>query len=218
METTRTPLFAILALLALTLSGVNAQEGNEKARKYHGVLKKRPSPSYLFDHFYNTWLDTDTLAGLETFLAGEIEADATTGNRLLLAFFHTKQGDNVKALEQFRKALEADPGNAETYFQKAVVEARTLDFQTALTDLEKAKGAKPKEELERKILQLEGKLQVRSGQTEKAMAAWKKLLEANPDDEELQEDLIELQIAEGLYDEALKTADTLIGKTKDAYQ
>ncbi len=191
--------------------------GNEKARKYFQVLQRRPSPGYLFDRFYNAWLDTDSIAGLEGFLTSAVETEETTANRLLLAFFYAKQGENVRALEHFRTALEKDPGSAETWYQKALVEQRTLDFDTAIKDLEHAAAAHPKADLERDILQLQGRLHARSGHTDRAQRVWGQLLEKNPGDEELQEDLIELQVAEGLYKSALATAESLVAMTKDPY-
>ena len=191
--------------------------GNAKALKYFRVLEKRPSPGYLFDRFYNAWLDTDTVEGLEGFLKAQLGRAGDTPHRLLLAFFYTRQGENVRALEQFRAALEKDPGSADAWYQKALVEQRTLDFSTAIEDLDKALAASPKAELERDILQLQGRLHARSGDVEKARAAWSSLLEKHPEDEELQEDLIELQLAEGLYEQALATAQALVEKTKDPY-
>ncbi len=210
-----------VAAWALAVGSGAAQEEpageNEKALRYFKVLQKRPTPGYLFDRFYNAWLDGETVDNLEGFLSSTVEADGSTGNRLLLAFFYAKQGENVRALEQFRLALEKDPGSAETWYQKALVEQRTLDFDTAIADLDKALEANPKEALARDILQLQGRLHARNGDTEKAKAAWTKLLETNAGDESLQEDLVELQLAEGLYEEALTTAENLLASTKDPY-
>ncbi len=190
---------------------------NEKALRYFQVLQRRPRPGYLFDRFYNAWLDTDSIAGLERFLSATVEKDETTPNRLLLAFFYAKQGQNVRALEQFRAALNKDPGSAEAWYHKALVEQRTLDFDTAIEDLRRALDAEPSADLERDILQLQGRLYARSGDASAAARVWSLLLEKNPRDEELQEDLIELQISEGLFDVALATAESLVEMTKDPY-
>src|SRR5688572_10392717 len=40
---------------------------NGKAVKYYELLVKRPEPGYLFDRFYNTWLDESTVDALEAF-------------------------------------------------------------------------------------------------------------------------------------------------------
>lgn len=190
----------------------------EKALRYLKALQRRPVPGYLFDRFYNTWLDSATITELESYLTQQAAASKTTADRLLLAFFFSKQGEDVLALEQFRIALKNDPSSAETWYEKAVIEARTLDFETALVDLQKADAAKPKPETAIKIGQLQGTLFARSRETEKAVAVWNKLIAANPKDEGLIEDLIELQISEGLFPESLKLIDKLVAQTKDPYK
>ena len=190
----------------------------EKALKYHAALQRRPNPGYLYDRFYNSWLDSSSLDELEKFLTDQATTSAATNDRLLLAFFFAKQGKDVQALEQFRVALENDPTSAETWYEKAVIEARTLDFETALADLGKAQAANPKKDIEIKVAKLRGKLFVRNQQVDKAIAVWDELVSENPSDDGLMEDMIELQISEGLYEQAEKLCDKLIGITKDPYQ
>lgn len=196
-----------------------AGPGLDKALKYYDALIKRPAAGYLFDRFYNSWVDAQTIEDLEKFLKEKATGPAaTTNQRLVLAFFYAKQNEHPKALEQFRLALEKDPGNADAWFQKANAEVRTLDFESAIADLVKALDSKPNAEMTRAIQQLQGKLLARTGKNEEAMKVWQALIGAKPEDEELQEDLIELQINEGLNKEALATAEALLGRTKDAYK
>ncbi|HWB04157.1 MAG TPA: tetratricopeptide repeat protein, partial [Verrucomicrobiales bacterium] len=210
-----TPGAAIAALLAL-LAPLSAQEAPpEKVRKHYEMLLKRPAPGYLFDRFFNGWLDTATLDDLEKFLAARAAAEGTTANHLLLAYFHARQGDSVKAISQFRTALEKDPGSADAWYQKAVVEARTLNFDTALGDLEKAGAAKPREELELTIRQFQGRLFIRSGKPDKATEVFRALVKARPANEELREDIIELLVSEGQMDDAATASRELISLTKD---
>ena len=208
---------SFILVLAIASAAV-AQSDNSKALRYHSVLLKRPNPGYLFDRFYNTWLDTGTIEELTKFLDNRVEQDGTTADRLLLAFFHAKQGDDVKALQQFNVALANDPKNAQAWYHKAVVEARTLDFETAIANLDTASEAEPDDKLATAIAKLQGKLYVRNRQTSKALATWKKLLDDHPDDEELYEDIIELQIAEGLYEEAAALSEELVTRTQDKYE
>ncbi|MFT4642133.1 MAG: tetratricopeptide (TPR) repeat protein [Verrucomicrobiales bacterium] len=132
-------------------------------------MVKRPAPGSLFDRFYNAWLDTGSLEGLEglegleEYLRTQAESDGTTANRLLLAFFHTKQRDHVRAIEQFRAALAGDPGNAAAWYEKATIEARTLNFEMAIADLEKAAAGNPSANLAIEISKLLGKLHLRQG-------------------------------------------------------
>ena len=169
----------------------------KKALKYHATLQKRPAPGYLFDRFYDTWLETSSLEELETFLQKRATETSATSDQLLLAFFYAKQSEDVRALEQFRLALANDPTNAATLYEKATIEARTLDFDTALADLKKAANANAKPADAIKIAQLQGKLLIRNRQNDEAIKVWSELIKANPDDANLMEDVIELQITEG---------------------
>jgi len=192
-------------------------EAPPKALKYHQVLLKRPEPGYLYDRFYNAWLEEANVDTLEKYLTDRVRHDSATAERLLLAFFHVKQGDDVAALKAFRKALRSDPASAATWYHKGLVEARTLDFDTAIADLRKAQEQKTKEKLAVKIAKQLGKLLVRNQKTEAALQVWQELLAAHPGDEELQEDLIELHIDEGLYSEAAQLSLALLEQTKDPY-
>ena len=135
---------------------------------------------YLFDRFYDAWLEASSNEALGDYLKSRVETTKATNDRLLLAFFHAKLGDDVAALQQFQTALKNDPGNAATLYEKAVVEARTLNFETALKDLEAATKANPSEDDAAKIAQLRGKLLVRSQQTKQAIAVWNELYNKIP--------------------------------------
>ena len=195
-----------------------ADEGNSKALKYHSALRRRPTPGYLYDRFYLAWLETSSIDQLEEFLVRQAEDNPSHGDRLLLAFFYEKQGREVDSLKQFRLALAEDPGNAETLLEKAKVEARTLDFETALSDLSQAAASDPKSEVAIEIAQLHAKLLLRSRQTEAATKVLGDLLSRFGDDQRLVEDVVELQVEEGQYESALSTLEDLIGKTTDPYQ
>ena len=164
------------------------QAKNEKALKYHKALQRRPVPGYLFDRFYNTWLDESSIADLETFLKSQAASSGKTNDILLLAFFYAKQGKDVKAIEQFRVALKNDPTSANVLYEKAVVESQTLDFDTALADLDAAAKANPKRDVGIKIANLKAKLLVRNREERKAIAVWQKLIADNPSDQGLMEE------------------------------
>ena len=100
----------------------------------------------------------------------------------------------------------------------AVIEARTLDFDSALKNLSKAAKANPSAEDEIKVAQLRGKLLVRNRQVDEAAKVFDELSKSNPDDLGLMEDLIELQISEGMFKQAEALSDRLIAKTKDPFQ
>ncbi|MDB2686713.1 tetratricopeptide repeat protein [Mariniblastus sp.] len=205
--------------LGQTQPAPQAEPDLKKAMKYHSALLRRPNPGYLYDRFYNTWLDTSSQEELKQFLIKRADAaEADPAERLLLAFFYAKQGKDVEALQQFRVALQNNPDNAATLYEMAIIEARTLDFEAALANLSKAAKASPSADEGIKIAQLRGKLLVRNRQTEEAAKVWDELTKNNPDDLGLMEDLIELQISEGMFEQAQALSDTLIEKTKDPFQ
>ena len=76
------------------------------------MLEKRPSSGYLFDRFYNAWLDTGSIEGLGDFLKKETKSDDAAL-------------EDAGALEVFKQALKEAPENAEAWFEKAKIEART---------------------------------------------------------------------------------------------
>lgn len=211
-------LLALLAAYAAGPSHLSAQQPNEKAARVLEPLLKRPGSRPLFERFISVWLDTGTLDDLGKFLTQRVQAEPSTPNRLLLALFLSRQGEPVKALEQFRMALTSDPGSADIWYQKALLETRTLDFETAITSLGNCLAAKPSGELPLQASQLLGRLQARAGRTEEALRTWRALIESRPADEELREDILELQIAESLWPAAQETAATLVEKTADPYR
>jgi len=213
-------LFIPVLLTALSAAPLRAQipQPNDKAARVLKPLLKRPGSGPLFERFVNAWLDTGTLDELGRFLAQRAADDPATANRLLLALFHSRQGEPVKALEQFRVALASDPGSADIWYQKALLESRTLDFAAAIASLGKCLALKPAGELPLQAAQLLGRLQARAGRTEEALLTWDALMQSRPADEELREDILELQIAENLWPAAQETAQALVEKTADPYR
>ena len=172
------PLFVCVAVCATGPERLYARAPNEKAARVLEPLLKRPGPGPLFERFINAWLDTGTLEELNTFLTERVTADPSTPNRLLLALLYSRQGESVKALEQFRAALVTAPGSADIWYQKALVESRTLDFDAALAKLGKCLAAGPSTELSLRASQLHGRLLSRAGRTDDALKAWQALIAA----------------------------------------
>ena len=201
-------------LAATTLGGYAevATEPNEKAARYHKLLLKRPDSGTLFERFVDSWLDTGSKEDLETFLKEGAQNGGAQEWRLL-ATYQDWMGREEQALEAMSSALEKEPESGALFFARAKLKARLLDFEGALADLEKSQ-----DEAGEEAATLKGTWLARAGRPEEALAAWQELLAARPDDEELREDLIELQVGEGLYDEAIATARKLAEDSKDPYQ
>ncbi len=221
---TRTKAVVFLSTLAicvwancLSSGGSAAEEERNQAQKYHKALQKRPEPGYLFDRFYNAWLDQSTAESLQNFLQQQVDQADTTANRLLLAFFHSKQNNDLAAIDEFSKALKTDPTSAAACCYKAQAKARTLDYEAAIADLKRDRELKPNAKLSVAIERQLGTMLSRNRQTGEAIKVWKGLLAAYPDDEELCEDIIELHIEEGLFPQAATLLQSLIARTKDPY-
>ena len=191
----------------------------KKALKYHSALLRRPNPGYLYDRFYNSWMDASSLEDLKKFLVKQAnDPKAKTADRLLLAFFYAKQGKDIEALQQFGVALKDNPDNFITLYEMAIIQARTHDYESALSNLRKAANTNPSPAEGIKVALLRGKLLARNLQTDEAAKVWDELTKDNPDDLGLMEDLIELQITEGMLKQAEALSDRLIAKSKDPFQ
>ncbi|SKA77879.1 Tetratricopeptide repeat [Prosthecobacter debontii] len=198
-----------LAWLALP-EGLKAQ--SEQATKYHELLRKRPQPGLVMDRFINAWLETDSSESLAAYLQ---QRTGTANDLLVLALFHEYEGREAEALKAYQDALTQNPSNAAAWLQRGRLEARMLNFDAALQSLTQATVQKPTPELALDIGKLQGRLLLRTGHTKEALQVWQDLLAAHPDDEDLVEELIDVQVGEGLLDEAAALCRQLISKTKD---
>lgn len=206
----------ILVLVGAGLFGGNLaaqEEVNVKAKRYHTLLLKRPESGTLFERFVSAWLDTGTKEGLVAYLRDSAEKGTAVEWRVLSAYLEYV-GKDEEALEALNQAVEKDAKDGGLLIARAKLHARLLNFEAALKDLENAGPAAK----EGDAATLRGLYLARTGQPEKAVEAWKEIMKARPTDEELREDLIELEVAEGLYDEALETVEGLLKITKDPYQ
>ena len=212
------PLIRFAPLALLLSAALPAQEINEKAARYYDSMQKRPAAGPVFDRFVDAWLDTGTLEQLESWLAAKAKAAPTPSAHLILGLFHVRQGAHVKAVDDYRAAIALEPGNAALWHQKALAESRLLEFDQAIASLEKGLEQKPEEALSLAMRQQLGRLLARSSRTPEALTVWQKLMEERPDDEALREDLLDLQLAEGLMEAAVQNATALVERAPDAYK
>jgi tetratricopeptide (TPR) repeat protein len=202
--------------LASTLAcfGQTAQPPGPEAEKYLQMLLKRPQAGLVYDRFYSAWLETGTADSLAEFLA---QRTSTSADLLLLAIFHDQRGNEAEALKAYTAALARDGTNARAWFQRAKLEARMMNFDTALKSLAEADKGSADAALSREIGQMRGRWLLRTGKPDAALQAWRDLVKANADDEDLVEEVVELQLDEGLFAEAETQMLALIARTKDAY-
>ena len=208
-----------LVVLALSAGPwASAQPDETAANRYFPLLQQQPGNSYLYDRFYQAWFESGTAEQLETFLRSNLEQRKDIGSRLLLALYYERRGDDAQALELYRTVPAGLSVTGEYLYYRARVEARHLDFETAIADLVAARKQTNSEEIAAKTGKLLGELYIRTDRKDEAMTLWRQLLAAGEENHELCEDLIELQIKEGLFDDALATSEELIALTKDPYK
>ncbi|MCB1232269.1 MAG: tetratricopeptide repeat protein, partial [Verrucomicrobiae bacterium] len=194
------------------------EEPGEKTVRYLDALRKRPSSDTLFDRFFSAWLDEGSISGLGAYLERQSEAaEATTADRLLLGFFLARQGDHEQAIAAFNSALEDDPNQPEALLEIARLEFRALRLESALENLGRLGALELTPELTIEAGKLKGRILARTGDGEGALAAWKETADVFPDDVELREDLVDLQLDEGMTREAIAQMERLIESSDDAY-
>lgn len=198
---------------AMACFGQTTPPGAE-AEKYHQMLLKRPQAGLVFDRFYSAWMETGTADSLAEFLS---QHTSTTADLLVLAIFHDQRDNEAEALKAYTAALEREGTNARAWLQRAKLEARMMNFEAALKSLTAAEKGGADGELGREIGQMRGRWLLRTGKPEAALQAWRDLVKANADDDDLVEEVVELQLDEGLFAEAEAQMLALIASTKDPY-
>jgi tetratricopeptide (TPR) repeat protein len=212
------PPLLICCVLLLPFVMLPAAEPSPEVTRYYEMLRSRPQPGVVFDRFTDAWLSSGTTDGLREFLEGKaVAAGATAQDHLVLALFEARQGNEPEALAAYAKALTIAPANAPAWEQRARLEMRMLDFNAALKSLDAALAQRPDEKLAVDLIKLRGRVLLRTGKPDDALQAWRDLLKAHPEDEDLAEEVVDLQLGEGLPTEGAETMRALIARTKDTY-
>lgn len=133
----------------------------------------------------------------------------TAAARHLLAGLYAVQGDRTQARAELERAVELDPGAAESYILLARLHEGPAASEAALADVEKALAARPN------YLQgwmLKGMLHDHRGEFEQANAAYRKVLELDERHVTALNNLAwNLSKKGGNLDEALKFAERAVG-------
>jgi hypothetical protein len=182
-----------------------------KAADYYRILERNPRPGYLFERFRDAWLEQGDLSELETFLEQE-------GEELLLAFHFEAGNETARAADIYTRLLADRPDWPQVLYYNAEANARLGFYSKTEADLEKLVATGPVGELKRKALALLGRTQVRTGKSEEGVATWARMLVDEGLDSDVADDLLDLLMAEGLYDKALAHSDCMLAATKDAFR
>ncbi|HEY1122658.1 MAG TPA: hypothetical protein VGE67_13690, partial [Haloferula sp.] len=204
----------VILILAACAFPLSAGELPEKAERYRTMLLKKPENPVLFGRMLDAWLEEKELDALKPELEERAKSGAAADWRLL-AVYHEHSGDEAAALKALDEAVKLAPQDAATRLARGKALGVALRFDAALEDL--AVATKDKE-LGVEAGTLRGKMLARAGRPAEAVKAWQELIAANPADEGLKEDLVELEIGEGMLEEAVTAARELAEKTDDPYK
>ncbi len=211
--------FVLLLLTSFLTFALFAEDNQARknSEKYLTALKKRPSTGYLFDKFYSTWQDHSTINELIKKLSKSYEEEGNINDLILQGFLYEREGNNVEALSIYEKVITLDKKLFDIYYYKSKLEFASFNLDQAIKTLNEALTLKPSEKIKINIYKLLGKVYIRNDQEKEGLEIWNKLLEIY-EDEDLYEEIIELQVEEGLLNEALKSCKNLIEKTKNKFK
>ena len=205
----------LVLALAASSAGIVAQQPSPSSQstRYLHLLLERPDSRTLFERFYNGWLaEEGTVESLRQFLESRAQSTAVL---LIRAAVEEELGDDAASLDWLAQAHEREPKNARVALRLAEQLARAQRSAEALAVLEQIQA---EGEIALKIAYLRGREFLRLGNTSEALKVWRDSIEANPNDEDLREDVVELLAAEGNHGEARRVLEELLERTTDPYQ
>ncbi len=207
----------VVLLLLQIVPALIAVEPSEKAGKYHAMLMKRPKPGAIMERFISAWLEDGDLASLRVHLLERAgRADAAAEDQMILGFFLAAQSEHQDAIAVFQKALARDAKNAEAWLYLAQEQERLLRLDDALVSVEHLKDATGETAITG--AKLRARLLARTGRTKEALETLKSLADAHPDDQDLQDEVVDMHVEEGLQSDAVDVLTALIQRTVDPYQ
>ncbi len=201
-----------LIISAVLGSFSNLQAMSTKAEKFFSILEKKPESEFLFDRFYDLYMLEATAADLEKLFDDKYNETKDSVYLQLKAALFEEESETGKALELYDQLVD-DKSSAFLIYKRGFLKFSELDFKGAVKDLELASSKSPSEKLRIKISKLLGKIYIRENEVEKGLAIWLKMVQ-ELDDENLAEDVLELMIGEGLYDQAQKQIENFIKSAK----
>ncbi len=202
---------------------------NEKSDKYLTALVKRPFSKLLFERFFESWLENGTIEDCTLFLQKK-SADSPA-HQILLAQLYLRQGYLEQASNSFQQVLKGAKSSPDFQIQAALqlaqIDSLKREYSRALQHVETAievqakLTGKPDPKTENQLGKWHGRLLIKTGAKDRGLKAWQDLLAKRPDDELLREDIVDLLVKDGLFDQAIKEQQTLIAladKHKDVHQ
>ncbi len=185
--------------LVFTMNFCFGLELDDKSKKMFSVLEKKTESEFIFERFYNLFLEANLATDLEAFL--EIKYETTSDKKYLQlkASFYLRECENLKAIEIYNQLI-TDQSSAYMYYSRGKAYVSLLKLKPAIEDLTIALTKSPKTRLKVKITKLLGKIYIRQMNVTKGIETL--LTIAEDGDDVAYHEIIDLMMAEGLYAEA----------------
>lgn len=195
---------------------LNVAADNNKALKYLKLCIEKPSSKYLFDHLYDSW--NDDAVSLEQELKQKLKKKENSAYQRLLVRLYEKEGRDSEALTTCGELLKKTPGESILLQIKGRLEFNEHNYEQCIKDLDLAlKDTKLSAKKAVEIKKMLGSAYLRMDKEKQALAVWKKLY-ADNHELDFGEDVLQLMLAEGLYEEAKTFCEQLIKECKDKFR
>ncbi len=189
--------------------------------RYKQILLQKPKEGSTFDRLYHFYLEG---AGLDVMLRdyqGDAEANPNDPNlQLILGHLYKRLGKDAEAITSYQRAVELAPNNYYTHFALGQLYKTTRKHEDAVKALGKAAKLSelsqnvPPDELI-SIYRALGHAYFHRDNVDKAILAWQKIAELDPQDIFARVELADLFREQELYDQAITQHEEIINFKKD---
>lgn len=175
------------------------------ADRYWSIVTDRPRRGTAFDLWYQHFLDAGRLSELNERVAAFTADEPNNSNaHVLIGLVHEREGREAEALQAYRQAESLAPQSYLPPLLQGPLLARQDELEAAAAALAKVlEREPPRAELHETYKEL-GRLQLRLGNRDQALATWSRLADAFPEDLRVQEELALLLSDEGQFDTAFE--------------
>jgi tetratricopeptide (TPR) repeat protein len=212
-------LITVISFFALNL--VLAQESDQKImERYRGLLRAKPREGSAFDRLYRLYLEGPGLDQMVADYEAAVEAHPEDPSlHLILGHIYRRLGREKEAIERYRHAADLRPQDPYPHMVLGQLMAHLRRYDEAIERLEMAASLSPSADDMTAIYKTLGRCYMRKGETAKAIEAWRRIAELNPEDVFARLELADLFKEQELYDEAIEQHRAVIKlKGSDPYR
>jgi superkiller protein 3 len=201
--------FALLLLLCAVSPVFSHQDQHSEfdtlADRYWQLLQERPQFGTTFDLWYRHYLDAGRLDDLQERIDRYAEQNpARAPAQLLRGLVKQRQGDLDEAALCYRLAEKLDPTLHYPPYALAQLLERAERFEEAIAAYKRSINRKPPRTVLLDAYEHVGKLELRLGRRDRALAAWDALVDQFPGELTIIAELAEILREEQLYAESIE--------------